>query len=559
MRRRHRCAFGERIVGLARLEIPHRRSHSIGRVAESKVAARSPNADVGPEVRVRGRGAVRADGRDGEHFRICGRIEKVGRAVVARGRYDQGAGAGRADDRVVQRRVVPRSAEAQVDDPGARARLHRPAHAVVGRQARCVQNALSDVIRFTETSGAESADWADAYRPVHTAHAEPVVAAGSDRAGDVQAMTAEGVGKEAPPRRVQTVGRRISRVRVVAIAVSGITDGAARAQPQRVDVAHEVISIFGQVSRDPGMVEANPIVHDGDQHRGAPRGDGPRARQVDHAVVPGLKRVERIVGSRARRRPPRRRRAGHPARAGELLIEPDEAIAADAGDGRIATEGGRDGIQLHGVHHVDPGRQNGRRYTDNVGRGGHHGGKALVNRRAERVRRRCPPENRSPQPGRAEGARPESHDQVARRSDGMRPLAANTGRRRPSHGQHGHRSRQGRCRQGAPAGERGEGNARRCRRRRGYRDSAADGPVVRNPARRAVVPATMSQSDREHPSECRSHDRPHGTSSVRVQRRKMLPGETTAGEKQGPAIGLARELAFTTQREPRRPEHGGWP
>src|SRR5438093_1478252 len=96
--------------------------------------------------------------------------------IVRRCRNDQGAGAGRADDRVVQRRVVPRSAEAQVDNPGPRARLHRPPHSVVGRQARGVQNALSDVIGFTEASGAESADWADAYRPVHTAHAEPVVA-----------------------------------------------------------------------------------------------------------------------------------------------------------------------------------------------------------------------------------------------------------------------------------------------------------------------------------------------------------------------------------------------
>ena len=102
------------------------------------------------------------------------------------------------------------------------------------------------------------------------------------------------------------------------------------------------------------MVEANPVVHHGDQYRGAPGGKRPGARQVDETVVPGLVRVQRIIGRRLRRR------GGgtvHPVQGAGGLIQPDESIARHSGDGRVLAQRRRYCVQLRRVRNADPCRE----------------------------------------------------------------------------------------------------------------------------------------------------------------------------------------------------------
>src|SRR5205823_10372017 len=100
------------------------------------------------------------------------------------------------------------------------------------------------------------------------------------------------------------------------------------------------------------MVEANPVIHYRDKYRGTPLGNGPRPRQIDEPIVPGLEWEERVIGYRSRSRC---RRLGYRAEALCRLNPPDEPIARDGGNRRILAQRGCDGLPLRGVRDPDLG------------------------------------------------------------------------------------------------------------------------------------------------------------------------------------------------------------
>ncbi len=190
MRRGHRGAGGPRIRGRACAEVPDRRHHAIGDVAQREVPARRANADIGAVIRIRRRSAIGADSGDREDLRIGGWIEQLRSVRVAGSGYDQRACLRRAGDGAPQRRVVARAAEAEIDDPGAGARLDGAARAVVGGEPGGVEHTLCDVVARAEPTDTQHAHRPDVHVPIHAGHADAGVPHSSDRAGDVQSVVA---------------------------------------------------------------------------------------------------------------------------------------------------------------------------------------------------------------------------------------------------------------------------------------------------------------------------------------------------------------------------------
>ena len=219
--------------------------------------------------------------------------------VVAFRRDDQASRVRGGDDGILHHGREA-TAEAHVDERRARGGGDRPAGAVAGRKPRGIEDPLGNVEIRAGTGNIEHANRTDAHLPVEAGAAEPVVSGSANGAGNVQPMVADRAAIPAGAQECEVV--RIGGIATIARfrneRRAALAYGLGHRQP--VPSGDEVVPIVREIRRDRRMVEANPVVDDGDEYVRAPGGGCPGTGRIHHVVMPRLSDEVRIVRQRSR-------------------------------------------------------------------------------------------------------------------------------------------------------------------------------------------------------------------------------------------------------------------